>query len=293
MKILLTGATGFLGSHLARAFLAEGHDVVALKRQTSKLHRLEGTKEHLHFYDLEDLDLAKPFEEHAPIQAVVHTATCYGRTGQSVSEVFATNTAFPLLLLETAAFFKTDTFFNTDTVLNPYLNSYSLSKKQFSEWGMKLSLDQKIRFLNIRLEHMYGPGDDASKFTTWIMKQCVANVSEIKLTPGEQLRDFIYVDDVVSAYQLLLNQRNGLEAGFSSVDLGSGKPVSVKEFASLVCRLSHSKSKLNFGALPYRNDEIMHSSADLDLLAKLGWCPRVPLCVGIQQTLRCIKDRQQ
>ncbi|MDA8631242.1 NAD-dependent epimerase/dehydratase [Litoricolaceae bacterium] len=293
MKVLLTGCTGYLGSHLARAFIEDGHDVVALKRQTSSLHRLADIGGRLNFYDIENLDLAKPFEEHGPIDAVVHTATCYGRAEESVSEVFAANTALPLRLLETATFFNTNTFLNTDTVLDPYMNAYSLSKKQFSEWGKQLAADNQIRFLNIRLEHMYGPGDDSSKFTTWIIEQCLANVSEIKLTPGEQKRDFIYVDDVVSAYQLLLNQRNTLDAGFLSVDLGSGKPVSIKEFTSLVCNLSNSKSKLKFGALPYRKGEIMHSFGDLDLLTRLGWRPCVPLRAGIQHTLHTISDWRQ
>jgi nucleoside-diphosphate-sugar epimerase len=101
------------------------------------------------------------------------------------------------------------------------------------------------------------------------------------------------VDDVVSAYQLLVNQQNALEAGFFSVDLGSGKPVSIKEFTSLVYKLSKSKSKLTFGALPYRKGEIMHSSADLDSLTRLGWHPRVSLGVGIQHTLRDMKDWKQ
>ena len=105
MKILLTGATGYLGSHLARAFVAEGHDVIALKRQTSKLHRLAGIEQQLYFYDVENLDLAKPFQEQGPIDVVVHTATSYGRAGESASEVFESNAAFPLRLLEMANFF--------------------------------------------------------------------------------------------------------------------------------------------------------------------------------------------
>ena len=290
MKILLTGATGYLGSNLARAFVADGHHVVVLKRQTSKLLRLAGIEQQLYFYDVENLDLAKPFQEQGPIDVVVHTATSYGRAGESASEVFEVNTVFPLRLLEMAILFNTDTFFNTDTILYPYLNAYSLSKKQFSDWGKQLSTNNKIRFLNIRLEHMYGPGDDSSKFTTWIIEQCLANVSEIKLTPGEQQRDFIYVDDVVSAYQLLLKQRSALEAGFLSVDLGSGNPVSIREFTSLVFKLSNSSSNLKFGALPYRKSEIMHSSADLGLLTRLGWHPRVPLRAGIQHTLYTMTD---
>jgi len=287
MKILLTGSTGYLGSSLARAFVAEGHDVVALKRQTSKLHRLAGIEKQLCFYDVENLDLAKPFQEHGPIDIVVHTATCYGRSGEATSEVFTANTAFPLHLLERAisfntdTFINTDTFFNTDTILYSYLNAYSLSKKQFSEWGKQLSADKQIRFLNIRLEHMYGPGDHASKFTTWIAEQCTKNTPTIELTAGQQMRDFIYIDDVVEAYRCLLQKSADINPGFLEMGLGSGASVRVRDFVELVHRISRSSSKLHFGALPYREYELMESRADIEYLKLLGWLPKRKLEDGV------------
>ena len=141
-----------------------------------------------------------------PSKAVVHTATCYGRNRETPLEVFEANLKFPLDLLEKAALFSTDTFFNTDTILYKYLNGYSLSKHQFVEWGKQYADEHKIKFCNIKLEHMYGPGDDDSKFTTYVINSCLNNVPEVKLTLGEQERDFIYIDDVVSAYQLLLKK---------------------------------------------------------------------------------------
>ena len=61
-------------------------------------------------------------------------------------------------------------------------------------------------FINMRLEHFYGPGDADSKFTAHVMNSCLRNVPELKLTLGEQRRDFFYIEDVVSAYLIILEK---------------------------------------------------------------------------------------
>jgi CDP-paratose synthetase len=288
MKILLTGATGYLGSHLARALIANGHYVIALKRQTSSLQRLGGIEDQVCFYDVENLDLARPFQERGHIDALVHTAGCYGRAGESASEVFEANVAFPLRLLETAALFNTDIFLNTDTILYPYCNAYSLSKKQFSEWGKQLSTDNKIRFLNIRLEHMYGPDDDSSKFMTWIVEQCAKNTPTIELTAGEQMRDFIHIDDVVEAYMILLQNLGEIDNQYQEIGLGSGSPICLRNLVETVHRISRSSSKLHFGVMPYREHELMKSRADIVYLKLLGWLPKKKLEDGIAAMIKGI-----
>lgn len=285
MNILLTGATGYLGSHLAKAFVADGHRVVALKRKTSSLRRLTGLQDKLCFYDIDTLDLARPFKEQGVIDAVVHTATCYGRAGEKVSEVFEANTLFPLRLLEAANYFNTATFFNTDTILHPYINAYSLSKKQFADWGRQLSASAQILFINIRLEHMYGPGDDRSKFTTWIVERCVSNAPTIDLTAGDQLLDFIYVDDVVAAYRCLLKHSADMNRGYQELGLGTGSSVRLREFVEMVHRFSDSSAQLRFGVLPYREHEIMQSHANTRKLQNLGWKPFVDLPSGLKKMI--------
>jgi CDP-paratose synthetase len=296
MNIVLTGATGYLGSHLASAFVADGHEVTILKRRNSSLRRLMGLQDSLHSYDLDGLDLAEPFQARGPIDVVVHTATCYGRAGESATEVSAANTAFPLRLLEAAiscdtdTFVNTDTFFNTNAILYPHLNAYALSKKHFADWGRQLSADGTIRFVNVRLEHLYGPGDDASKFATWIVKQCLDNVPEIQLTAGEQRRDFINIADAVSAYQTVLPASGALASGFIEIGLGSGVPISVRDFVETAHRLSGSASQLRFGALPYRENEQMHSAADISGLAALGWHCRTGLEEGIRAMIGVLRQ---
>jgi len=283
--ILLTGATGFLGSHLARALVVRGHRVLVLKRPSSNVERIASILPALTIYDIKGTDLSLPFRRHEKVDAVIHAATCNGRNGESAAEILDANAAFPLRLLETAASFKTETFFNADTVLDKNTNAYALSKHHFFEWGKLFAGGEKIRFVNVRLEHIYGPGDDASKFTARVIKDCLANVAEIKLTPGDQKRDFVYIDDVVAAYDILMEHANRQTEYFQEYGLGSGVAVTIREFVETVHQLTGSTTRLNFGALPYRENEIMNSDADTKALMSLGWRCCTTLANGIRKTV--------
>ena len=285
MRILLTGATGFLGSHLAMRLLEKGHDVVAYKRPGSSFYRLGEIAGDVSWYNLEADDVALPFQKYDRIDAVIHVATCYGRKGESYSTIFQANTGFPVRLLDAAVRFKTPVFFNTDTVLDPRLNPYALTKRHFAEWGRMVAESEGIRFTNIRLEHIYGAGDDTSKFTTHIVRQCLQDAPTIPLTAGEQKRDFIHIDDTVEAYLTLLERQAEIPQDFVELGLGSGGAVTIRAFVELVHRLCRSTSRLDFGALPYRSHEIMTSDTDITLLGSLGWTPRFSLVEGLQKMI--------
>lgn len=200
---------------------------------------------------------------------------------------------FGLRLLDAAVLFKTDTFINTDTFFNTeilsqnYLNSYTLSKKQFVEWLRQQS--NKIQVINLKLQHMYGPMDDKAKFVPWVVNQFRQQVNEVKLTRGEQLRDFIYIDDVVSAYLIALKKTAQLQC-FNEFDVGTGKMISVRTFVESL-KLAYEKQygaceiKLNFGALPYRIGEMMSVEVNNSKTIQLGWSTRTSLADGVMKII--------
>lgn len=284
-RILLTGVTGFLGSHLAKTLLTNGYEVMALKRKSSSLHRVESIVSDIVFFDIEGLDFDQLFCDCGKIDAIIHTATCYGRNNESVSEIFTANTEFPLRLLDAGNRAGVGIFLNTDTILDKYLNLYALSKNQLLQWGKFFSMHEKIRFGNIRLEHFYGLNDDPTKFTAYVINSCLWNVPELKLTKGEQKRDFIYIDDVISAYVVLLEKIDSFSSSFFELDVGTGQSVSIREFVETVHRLTASKTHLDFGALPYRKGEVMQSEADISVLAALGWHCHYDIETGLKQII--------
>jgi len=160
-----------------------------------------------------------------------------------------------------------------------------LSKRQFDDWGRIFANQGQIRFVNIKLEHMYGPGDDPSKFSAHVVQSCLKNIPELALTPGEQKRDFIYIDDVVEAYLKLLENCTTEEAKFQEYEVGSGKALSIREYGETVHSLTKSATRLKFGALPSRDNEIMYSEADISRIVNFGWKPKHDLVSGLRKMI--------
>jgi len=98
MTVLLTGANGFLGSHLLKRLVNKGYNVVILKRSFSNTWRIKSYLDKIKSYDIDIIGIEKPFEEQK-IDIVIHTATNYGRKKESVSDVVETNLIFSLKLL--------------------------------------------------------------------------------------------------------------------------------------------------------------------------------------------------
>jgi len=276
MRVLLTGATGFLGSHLLKALVSKDYEVVVLKRSTSDMWRLKGFENAFKSYDIDCVPLQTAFEEQA-IDIVIHTACVYGRKGESIEKILETNLMFGIELLNTAINFNTRIFLNTGTLLDRQINAYALSKNQFEEW-LQVASD-KIQVINLKLEHMFGEQDGNDKFTTWILNELKQQKPTIPLTAGTQKRDFIYIDDVVSAYLTCLEQATQLKA-FNDIEVGTGVLTPVKTFVTLVkstlekLKGSPIETQLNFGALPYREGEIMEPQVDNSVLCSLGWQPK-------------------
>lgn len=286
--ILLTGATGFLGSHLLEALINEGFKVVFLKRSFSNTWRIEHLIDKVKCYDVDKESLRKPFKENR-IDIIIHTATNYGRKGENVSEIVGTNLLFPLRLLEIAKSFKIFAFLNTDTLLRKNLTLYTLSKKQFVEW-LKVFSD-KIRIVNLRIEHMYGPKADNTNFVNWLINEMVNERDEIRLTKGEQKRDFIYISDVVSAYLTVLRNLEKLH-NFNEFDVGTGNFITIRDFVIKTQKIVEEilrkkiKTSLNFGVLPYREGELLEIQEDLSGLLKLGWKPITQIDEGLDRTIK-------
>jgi len=281
--ILLTGGTGFLGSHLAKRLVYEGFDVIIIKRSTSKLSPLESIINQVRFYDLDSIDIEKIFQENV-IDIIIHCATNYGRFAVPPTDIIQANLFLPLKILQIAENYPVKTFINTDTILDKRVSYYSLSKKHFLDW---LSLfSQKMVCISVALEHFYGPFDDRSKFVSKIILDLLHEVDFIDLTLGEQKRDFIYIDDVVEAFMTLVNFSFDVPNNLYRYEIGTGKNIEIREFVQTVKTMTGNKvTRLNFGMLPYRENEIMESHVDISMLSRLGWQPQISLVEGLKYTI--------
>jgi CDP-paratose synthetase len=286
MKILITGATGFLGKHLTRALLQAGHQIAIVIRTASKIEGIATNTSQLKVFLLEQDPLNKIFSDFDGFDAIIHTVTCYGRNQETPEQIFGVNTLFPLRLLQTASKFQTKVFINTDTILYKFINEYALSKKQFAEWGQYFAAQGRIGFLNLQLAQFYGPDGDESKFPTYVVKSLLKNVPELQLTLGAQKRDFININDVVKAYLILLHNIKPYLNAYTDLQLGSGLPVTIREFVETAHQLTGSRTFLNFGALPYRKYEMDEPPLDTRSLQALGWSNQTTLREGIAEMVK-------
>jgi nucleoside-diphosphate-sugar epimerase len=287
MTILIAGSTGFLGSYLLKSFIKSGYEVIVLKRSNSNTYRINDYLNLITLYDIDKTELSNIFENHR-IDIVVNTVTNYGRIDNKISSIINTNLVFALKLLEESVNNNVKTFINTDTLLERNLNAYSLSKAQLVDW-MKFLSNKNTKMINIKIEHMYGPKDDENKLIYWLINQLKQNVKNIDLTSGVQKRDFIYIDDIVNAYEIIIKNIHSFP-NYEEFELGSGNSIKVKKFVKqLVKELKINQNittKLNFGAIDYRNSENMNMKVNINKLKELGWKSKVSIEEGIKEIVR-------
>lgn len=286
--ILLTGGTGYLGSKILKHLVDKGYKIILLKRSFSNPIRIKEYIKKITCYDIDLIHLETIFSENS-IDTVVHCATNYGRKESDPLQVIEANLLLPLKLLELGKKYHVKCFVNTDTILDKRINYYSLSKKQFKDWLFVYKQD--LTCINVALEHFYGSGDDATKFVTYIVHNLLKNVDKIDLTKGEQKRDFIYVDDVVSAFLKIINSSDNFSQDFYEFEVGTNNPLSIKEFVELAKQLSGNKHTiLNFGAIPYRENEVMNYYVNISEISKLGWKCNYTVEEGLKKMIESEKQ---
>lgn len=285
--LLFTGGTGFLGSNILRRIIDLDYSLIVLKRSSSNINRIKDFAGHLKFYDLDRVDLEKVIKEHE-VHKIIHCATNYGRAESNPLEIMEANLMLPLRLLELGKKYQINSFINTDTILDKGINYYTLSKSQFRQWLEVYATDSLC--INIELEHFYGPYDDDSKFVTNIVHKFLSKVDRIDLTEGKQKRSFIYIDDAVEAFIKIIRHSDSLTKGFYNYQVGSGEKVTIREFVEMVKKLTNnSQTKLNFGAIPYRENEVMDPRLDLSKLTTLGWRQNISLSAGLAKMIETEK----
>jgi nucleoside-diphosphate-sugar epimerase len=294
-NILITGADGFLGSHLTQ-YLKTRFNIIGLVKNSKQLVRLDQkSTEYVLVSDEYDLE---PILRLHQIDCIIHTATLYKGLPNNLSDLIETNVLLPIRLIQAAvqtgikAFINTDSFYNDAHNNCEYLSDYTLSKRQVNEW-LKFFINKMV-IVNLKLQHIFGPGDNSDKFVPSVITDILSGTSFLNTTPGEQRRDFIFIRDVVSAYEIVLDNYSTLiqrESRFWEADVGTGKSISLREFLTLICLLTECNTDIRFGALPYREGEIMDSFASDGLLQEFAWKPTYSLKDGLQETIASLSKK--
>jgi nucleoside-diphosphate-sugar epimerase len=285
-SLLITGGNGFLASNIIKSLVGK-FKIIVVEKNCSKLPNLEAIRNKLIIYDIDQVALEQIFDRH-PIDIILHAATVYGRNNETPEILLATNLLFPFKLLQLGIANKTKLFINVDTVLERNTSPYSLTKAQFKEWLKMYAKDLKV--VNMQLEHFYGPGGSSDNFISLMIRSMLQNQSEINLTKGEQKRDFIYYSDVVDAFGLVIDSVDSFQDSFVNFVVSSGETITIKSMVETIKKITKSTSVLKFGALPYRENELMESITSNAAMKELGWSPKVTIEQGLEATINSIKN---
>jgi nucleoside-diphosphate-sugar epimerase len=271
--------------------VADNHEVIVLKRRASPLTCLSSVLGHIRLHNLEDGGLRSALGAHGRVEVVLHFATCYGGDGEPFSALLGANVVGPLRVIESAVQSGVSAFINADTSLPPETNHYARAKRYFLECARQAVSGRCMRLLNMRLEHLYGPGHNNKNFISRVIHACCSNQQYMDFTHGEQVRDFIYIDDVVAAYQRVLDLLSVGRELDPEYSVGTGLALRLRQVVELIRELSRSSIELRFGAIPYREAEPMRLVANIEPLVQIGWSPTVSLEDGLARTIREEKKR--
>lgn len=247
-------------------------------------------------YDSDILSNLKEIFQNHIIDSIIHIGTDYWRRDKNFYQIIESNLMLPIQLIELWIQYKVSSFLNTDTFrdehidLPVWLSYYAYSKKDFIKYAKKMIKESNIKFINIKLQHLYWPKDNHNKFIPSIITSLLKNISNIDLTKGEQEKDFIYIDDVISAYLCIMNNLSIIHQWYEEFELWCWEGFSIKDLITKINNIIESKTTLNFWGKKYRKWESMRSVANIDKITKLGRRPIYNLDQGIRETINYFRS---
>ncbi len=296
MRVLVTGATGFLGSFLLQELLERGHEVAAVIRPGSNIWRIIEIQERIRLLvgSLDDISgLRKPIADFAP-DAIAHLAWWGVRNADRNSPAQTRNIGSTVELAALAAEVGTKVFVGAgsqaeygqynraireDDAARP-TTLYGMAKVASATMSAELCGQKGLRFAWVRLFSTYGPKDHDH----WLIPQLIRALKarqRMPLTKAEQLWGFLHVRDAACGIRTVIES----EAGSGVFNLGSPEAPPLRETIFKIRDLVDPAGELGFGEIPYRTDQVMVLKADVTRLQSLGWRPRVDLQSGLQEVV--------
>lgn len=285
---LLTGASGFIGSHLARRLLDSGVKVYAVSRQ-----RQNAERENLRWWQADMSDQAavgELFRSTRP-DIVFHLAShvAGARDLAKVLPTFHDNLASTVYLLTTAAEAGCRRIVLANSSEEPQgldgtvpCSPYAVAKWASGAYARMFHELYGTPVVIPRIFMTYGPDQkDLQKLVPFVTLKLLAGEAP-KLSSGRRRADWIYVDDVVEGLMRAATV-SGIEG--CTFDLGSGLLSSVRDVVGHIVQLTESRVEPEFGALPDRAMEQERAADTAFLRERLNWFPRTSLREGLAVTV--------
>lgn len=291
MKVLITGATGFVGKTLVPYLCSRGYsDICLLIRNKEKADRLFNELT-LSYINNNDSNWNEQVIGYQP-DVVIHMATLFnGRCdAENAQKIIQTNVLFTTLLLEALSHTSCRYFINIGTFTEflygneQYFanNLYSASKTAVRPIIQFYQTQSQWKWINLIVYSPYGRKNEQKKVFDYLADALDAP-TPVSFSEGLQVLDFIHVDDIADFFYNLLNHLDQFNQPYYQFHLGTGTGHSLREVAQVMEKISGKTVNANWGAFPYRPFDTMYAVAPIAKnLELLEWKSRISLEEGIK-----------
>jgi len=296
-RALVTGASGFIGSHLLRHLTESGWETAVLLRPAAA-EAFAARQAPCAIYPItgQTADVVRAVAEFQP-EVVFHLASLFlgSHTSAQLEPLISANILFGAQLLEAMHLAGVRRLVNAGTLWQNYdsatyrpANLYAAAKQAFEDILAYYADAAQVRAITLRLCDSYGPGDRRRKLIPLLLEN-LRSGELLAMSPGEQVVDLAHVDDICRAFlhaAAILGgpDRDPAPAVYA---ISGGERRTVCEVAATLEEVAGARLSVQFGALPYREREVMSPWTGPALP---GWRPQITLHDGLRDLLSVHAD---
>lgn len=302
-RVLITGATGFIGANLVREFLRKGAEIYIFTRTTSNKWRVGNILKEIHEYcvDLLDYERLKRVILDIRPEIIFHTAVYGGYPFQKdVNKIIQTSVMGTINLVNACSKIEFDILINTGTsseyglknspmsetdLLEPNSN-YGVAKASATLFCQAKARSEKLPIVTLRLFSPYGYYEEPTRLIPSVIISCLTGKNPKLLSP-KAVRDFVFVEDVMDAYIRVVKAENIDKIRGEIFNISYGEQHSVGEVVNKMIKLTGNKVKPIWGSVSQRPNEPNIWQANITKAKNvLKWEPKYSLDEGLSKTLR-------
>lgn len=285
-KYLIVGASGFIGRNILN-LLPNEIDINIITTNKRKIKKIIKSK---NFFRLKinNYDFISKKKKYIiqDMDIIINCMGAYPKNNNN-KELMLLNYKIPKLLYTLSIGKKIKKFINLNTLLKNKKNIYVKYKFKLSDYfKSNLSLTHVI---DLHVAHLYGDINNEKEFIHSIILKNFRKDKILKLTKGDQKRDFLYIKDFKNIFTLILKKKTTRK--YMKFDIGSYKSYSIKFVVLLIKKIMRSNIVIDFGYFKYKNGEDFLMKSDIKNLGNIKWKPKVDLSTGIRALINEVKAK--